>query len=356
MTRLRRPLGAPPCAACAPRSGSRSGAVAFGMRLLVTGGAGYVGSVTVETLIDAGFEVVVIDDLRSGHRDAVHPDAHFVVANVADEEAVRAALREQPCDALLHFAALSLVDASMRDPHAYFHNNVAGTLALLRAVAAEGVERVVFSSTAALYGTPDRTPIPESATLAPESVYGETKLHIERSLQWLARTTGLASVSLRYFNAAGASEARGEDHRPESHLIPIVLQAASGARAEVRIFGDDYPTPDGTAVRDYIHVLDLADAHRLALSALEPGEAKAFNLGNGAGASVAEVIDTVREVTGRDVVTTVAPRRAGDSPVLVADASLARRELGWQPQRPSLAEIVADAWRWRQANPDGYGA
>ncbi len=326
------------------------------MRLLVTGGAGYVGSVTVEALIEGGHEVMVIDDLRTGHRQAVHPGAAFVQADVADEAAVRAALRHQPCDALLHFAALSLVDASMRDPHGYFQNNVGGTLALLRAVTAEGVHRVVFSSTAALYGTPERTPIPEGATLSPENVYGETKLQIERALQWLARTTGLASVALRYFNAAGASGERGEDHRPESHLIPIVLDVVRGVRPEVLIFGDDYPTPDGTAVRDYIHVLDLADAHRRALEVLEAGQAKAYNLGNGAGSSVAEVISTVQQVTGREVPTRVAPRRAGDSPVLVADASLARSELGWQPRRPELGEIVEDAWRWRQAHPHGYGA
>ncbi len=325
------------------------------MRLLVTGGAGYVGSVTVETLVGAGFEVLVIDDLRSGHRAAVHPAARFVPADVADEPAVRAALRDYPCDALLHFAAASLVGDSMRDPHGYFHDNVAGTLALLRAVTAEGVERVVFSSTAALYGTPARTPIPETARLAPESVYGETKLQIESVLSWLARTTGLASVALRYFNAAGASAERGEDHRPESHLIPLVLEVASGTREDVQVFGDDYPTPDGTAIRDYVHVLDLADAHLRALDVLRAGEAKAFNLGNGAGASVAEVIATIREVTGREVPTRLAPRRAGDPPVLVADASLAQRELGWRPLRPGLADIVADAWRWRQAHPHGYG-
>ena len=326
------------------------------MQLLVTGGAGYVGSITVEILVAAGHEVMVIDDLRSGHRAAVHPAAHFVHANVADETAVRAALRDHPCEALLHFAAASLVGDSMRDPHGYFRNNVGGTLALLRAVTAEGVERVVFSSTAALYGTPERTPIPETARLAPESVYGETKLQIERALSWFTRTTGLASVALRYFNAAGASPERGEDHRPESHLIPIVLEAASGARDEVQVFGDDYPTPDGTAIRDYVHVLDLADAHVRALDALRAGEAKAFNLGNGAGASVAEVIATVREVTGREVPTRLAPRRAGDPPVLVADAGLAQSELGWQPQRPALADIVADAWRWRQSHPHGYWA
>jgi len=326
------------------------------MKLLVTGGAGYVGSVTVEALIAAGHDVLVIDDLRSGHRSALHPQARFVHADISDESAVRAALRAQPCDALLHFAAASLVGDSMRDPHAYFRNNVAGTLALLRAVSAEGVDKVVFSSTAALYGTPDATPIRESAPLRPESVYGETKLQIERALQWLARTSGLASVALRYFNAAGASSERGEDHRPETHLIPLVLQVAAGVRERVHVFGDDYPTPDGTAVRDYVHVQDLADAHVRALAALEPGSAKAYNLGNGNGASVAQVIDAVRGVTGVDIAYDVAPRRDGDPPVLVADASAARSALGWQPQRPDLRDIVADAWRWHQAHPRGYGA
>ena len=326
------------------------------MRLLVTGGAGYVGSITVEALLAAGHEVLVIDDLRSGHRSALHPDARFVHADIADESAVRAALAAQPCDALLHFAAASLVGDSMRDPHSYFRSNVAGTLALLRAVSAAGIERVVFSSTAALYGTPERTPIPESAALAPESVYGETKLQIERALQWLARTTGLASVSLRYFNAAGASAQRGEDHRPESHLIPLVLQVAAGRRERIQVFGDDYPTSDGTAIRDYIHVEDLADAHVRALQALEPHTAKAYNLGNGQGASVAEVVTAVRAVTGREVPTEIVARRAGDPPVLVADAALARRELGWTPQRPDLRDIVADAWRWHLDHPRGYDA
>ncbi len=324
------------------------------MRLLVTGGAGYVGCVTVEALVEAGHDVLVVDDLRTGHRTAVHPAARFVRADIADEDALRSTLATHPCDALLHFAAASLVGESMRDPHRYFRDNVAATLALLRTASAQGVERVVFSSTAALYGTPERTPIPETAALAPESVYGETKLQIERALLWLARTTGMASVALRYFNAAGASRERGEDHRPESHLIPLVFEVANGERDAIDVFGDDYPTPDGTAVRDYVHVLDLADAHVRALAALEGGVAKAYNLGNGAGASVAQVVDTVRSVTGRDVKTRIAPRRAGDPPVLVADASLARRELGWSPQRPDLAEIVADAWRWRLAHPTGY--
>jgi UDP-glucose 4-epimerase len=326
------------------------------MRLLVTGGAGYVGSITIESLLAAGHEVVALDDLRTGHRAAVHADAAFVQGDIADADLVGRVVREQRTDAILHFAAASLVGESMHDPHRYFASNTVSSLALLRAAAEHGVERIVFSSTAALYGTPASTPIREVAPLAPESVYGETKLQIERSIAWLARTTGLASVSLRYFNAAGASDGRGEDHRPETHLIPLVLQVALGQRERVQVFGDDYPTRDGTAVRDYVHVLDLAEAHLRALEALEPGVAKAFNLGNGAGSSVAEVLDTARAVTGRAIPATIAARRAGDPPTLVADATRAREALGWQPRRPTLHEIVESAWRWHEAHPQGYGA
>jgi UDP-glucose 4-epimerase len=326
------------------------------MRLLVTGGAGYVGSITIEALVAGGHEVVVIDDLRTGHRAAVHEAARLVVGDIADGDTVGRVVREGRVEAILHFAAASLVGDSMRDPHRYFASNTVASLALLRAAQAHGVDRIVFSSTAALYGTPATTPIREDAPLVPESVYGETKLQIERALGWLARTTGLASVSLRYFNAAGASEARGEDHRPETHLIPIVLQVALGQRACVQVFGDDYPTRDGTAVRDYVHVQDLADAHVLALEALEPGEAKAFNLGNGLGASVAEVLEVARSVTGHAIPATVAPRRAGDPPTLVADSGLAARTLGWRPSRAALETIVSSAWRWHRAHPEGYGA
>jgi UDP-glucose 4-epimerase len=326
------------------------------MRLLVTGGAGYVGSVTVEALLGAGHEVTVLDDLRTGHRDAVQPGARLVVGDIGDPALVGSLVRERRIEAVLHFAAASLVGESMRDPHGYFDANTVTTLRLLRSAAESGVERVVFSSTAALYGTPERTPIPEDATVAPESVYGETKLQIERTLSWLARTRGAASVALRYFNAAGASALHGEDHRPETHLIPIALQVAAGARERLEVYGDDYPTPDGTAIRDYVHVVDLADAHLRALDALEAGAAKAYNLGNGDGASVAEVVRVVREVTGREVPTAVAPRRAGDPPVLVADAAAAARDLGWTPRHPSLHDIVGSAWRWYQAHPDGYAA
>jgi UDP-glucose 4-epimerase len=326
------------------------------MNVLVTGGAGYVGSVATEALLARGHRVVVVDDLRTGHRDAVPDGAAFVLADVADAELVGYALEEHRVEAILHFAASSLVGESMAAPLDYFDNNVTGALRLWRTALRHGVKRVVVSSTAALYGTPDAVPIPETARLAPESVYGETKLQLERALRWLASTAGVGSIALRYFNAAGASGTRGEDHRPESHLIPIVLQAAAGRREKVAVFGDDYPTPDGTAVRDYVHVEDLADAHVRALEVLEPGVARAFNLGNGQGYSVRQVIDVAREVTGADIAVEASPRRAGDPPVLVADASAAHRDLGWTPRYPDLRDIVATAWAWHRANPEGYGA
>ncbi len=326
------------------------------MNVLVTGGAGYVGSVATEALLARGHHVVVVDDLRTGHRDAVPDGAAFVLADVADAELVGYALEEHGVEAILHFAAASLVGESMTAPLDYFDNNVTGALRLWRTALRHGVKRVVVSSTAALYGTPDAVPIPETARLAPESVYGETKLQIERTLSWLASTAGVGSVALRYFNAAGASSTRGEDHRPESHLIPIVLHVAAGRREKVSVFGDDYPTPDGTAVRDYVHVEDLADAHVRALEILEPGVARAFNLGNGQGYSVRQVIDVTREVTGRDIAVEASPRRAGDPPALVADASAAHRDLGWTPRYPDLRDIVASAWAWHRANPDGYAA
>jgi UDP-glucose 4-epimerase len=326
------------------------------MNVLVTGGAGYVGSVTCEALLAAGHRVVVVDDLRTGHRDAVPAGAAFVLADVADPDLVGFAIEEHDVEAIVHFAASSLVGESMQAPLDYFDNNVIGALRLWRTALRHGVRRVVVSSTAALYGTPDSVPIPETARLAPESVYGETKLQLERALTWLATTAGMGSIALRYFNAAGASSALGEDHRPESHLIPIVLQVAAGLRPRVSVYGDDYPTPDGTAVRDYVHVEDLAAAHVAALAAIVPGVARAYNLGNGQGYSVREVIDVVRSVTGREVAAETAPRRAGDPPVLVADAAAARGDLGWSPRIPDLRDIVGSAWAWHCAHPQGYGA
>ena len=326
------------------------------MNVLVTGGAGYVGSVCTEALLERGHQVVVVDDLRTGHREAVPEGAAFVHADVADPDLVGYALEEHGVEAILHFAAASLVGASMESPLEYFENNVVGAVRLWRTAARHGVRKVVVSSTAALYGTPDAVPIPEGAPLHPESVYGETKLQLERTLEWWTRTARFGAVALRYFNAAGATAARGEDHRPESHLIPIVLQVAAGVRPHVAVYGDDYPTPDGTAIRDYVHVADLADAHVAALEAVAPGSMRAYNLGNGQGYSVREVVDVVRRVTDRDVPTVVAERRAGDPPVLVADASAARGDLGWTPRRPELERIVEDAWAWRRAHPEGYSA
>lgn len=326
------------------------------MNVLVTGGAGYIGSVTVATLLERGHTVVVLDDLSTGHRDAVPEGVPFVHGSVADTDMVGYALAKHGVEAVVHFAAKSLVGESMSKPTKYFLANTASTFALLDVAVAHGVGRFVLSSTAAVYGTPASVPIPETAELRPESVYGESKLMIERALRWLASTTGLASVALRYFNAAGATPVLGEDHRPESHLVPLVLQVAAGKRDRIQVFGDDYATPDGTAVRDYVHVADLADAHALALETMRPGEARAYNLGSGSGYSVREVIDVCRAVTGHAIPAAAAPRRAGDPPRLVADSSLARSELGWSPRFDDLANLVASAWAWHSAHPDGYEA
>lgn len=326
------------------------------MNVLVTGGAGYIGSVTVATLLERGHTVVVLDDLSTGHRGAVPEGVPFVHGSVADADMVGYALAKHGVEAVVHFAAKSLVGESMSKPTKYFLANTASTFALLDVAAAHGVGRFVLSSTAAVYGTPASVPIPETAELRPESVYGESKLMIERALGWLASTTGLASVALRYFNAAGATPVLGEDHRPESHLVPLVLQVAAGKRDRIQVFGDDYATPDGTAVRDYVHVADLADAHALALESMRPGEARAYNLGSGSGYSVREVIDVCRAVTGHAIPAATAPRRAGDPPRLVADSSLARSELGWNPRFDDLASLVASAWAWHSAHPDGYAS
>jgi UDP-glucose 4-epimerase len=324
------------------------------MRILVTGGAGYIGSVTAAALLARGHDVTILDDLRTGHRAAVPEGAAFVRGDVADAALVGPLLQEHGVEAIVHFAASSLVGESMEKPMLYFGNNTAGTLALLDTALRHGVDRFVLSSTAALYGTPDRVPIPEDAALHPESVYGESKYLIERTLAWLGRTAGLGWTALRYFNAAGADGVRGEDHRPESHLIPLVLQVALGRRDEIALFGDDYPTPDGTAIRDYVHVVDLAEAHVLALEALRPGEGRAYNVGTGRGYSVREVVDACRAVTGHAIPARVAPRRAGDPPVLVADASRIAADLGWTPSHDDLASIVASAWRWHADHPEGY--
>lgn len=324
------------------------------MKLLVTGGAGYVGSVVAAQLLEAGHELVVLDNLAKGYARAVPAGARFVRADLLDRERLGPIVAEG-FDGVLHFAALIVAPESVAEPERYFRNNVCGTLNLLDAMRAAGVPRLVFSSTAAVYGEPPEVPIPETAPLQPINPYGWSKLAVDQLIAAAARAHGLAAVSLRYFNVAGASGPLGEAHEPETHLIPIVLQTALGRRAAVPIYGTDYPTPDGTAIRDYVHVEDLARAHLLALAAAEPGAHRVYNLGNGAGFSVRQVVETARRVTGRPIPVAESPRRPGDPPVLVASSEKIRSELGWVPRKPDLATIVADAWAWLQAHPDGYG-
>ena len=313
------------------------------MRLLVTGGAGYVGSVCAARLLEHGHEVVVVDDLSTGYEDAVPEGAEFVRADIA-EDADR--LLADGYDGVLHFAAKSLVGESMQDPHKYWQGNVVTSLRLLEAVRAHGVPRMVFSSTAATYGEPDTVPIPEHAPTRPTNTYGATKLAIDHAISSYAAAHGLGAVSLRYFNVAGAHGGFGERHAVETHLIPLVLQVATGHREQVQIFGDDWPTEDGTCVRDYIHVDDLADAHLLALDRAEPGEHEVYNLGNGAGFSVLQVVEACRRVTGHPIPAHVAPRRAGDPATLVAASEKAREQLSWRPQHADLDVIVSDAWEF----------
>jgi UDP-glucose 4-epimerase len=323
------------------------------MKILVTGGAGYIGSVVVEQLIAANESVVVFDNLSQGHRAAVHPEAVFVQGDLADRKAIDAVLSEHRPDAVMHFASKTLVGESMQKPFLYLGDNVTTGLNLLQSIVEHGVKRVILSSTANLFDQPERMPIDESERIVPGSPYGESKFILERMLHWLDRICGVRFACLRYFNAAGATSTRGEDHDPELHLIPLVLQVALGKREKVSIFGDDYPTRDGTCVRDYIHVIDLAQAHILALGALDGGS-RFYNLGNGEGFTVKEVIDTAREITGRTICADAAPRRAGDPAVLVAASNKIRKELGWAPRFPHVREIIESAWQWHQANPDGY--
>jgi UDP-glucose 4-epimerase len=327
-------------------------------RILITGGAGYVGSVSAAAFLAAGHEVVVLDDLTTGHRAAVPAGAVLRQGTYIDGDALARLLENDRIEAILHCAARSLVGESIREPAKYFRENVAGGVALLEAARSSGVERIVFSSTAAVYGVPDSTPIPEDAPLRPINPYGESKRAFESALAWYGRAYGLRTVSLRYFNVAGATETLGEDHDPETHLIPNVLAAAEG-RSGLTVFGDDYPTPDGTCIRDYIHVSDLAEAHLRALAATAPGDSRTdeplvCNLGNGGGFSVREVLSAAKAVTGRTISFTVGGRRAGDPPVLVARSTRAADVLGWRPERPTLAEMVGSAWTWRQAHPGGY--
>jgi UDP-glucose 4-epimerase len=323
------------------------------VKLLVTGGAGYIGSVVAHQLLEAGHETVVLDNLSKGYERAVPEGARFVRCDLLDLEGTRGALSDG-FDGVLHFAALSLVGESVEQPERYYRNNVCGTLNLLEAMNAAGVPRLVFSSTAAVYGEPEEVPIPETAPPLPTNPYGASKLAVDRLIGAVCRARGLAATSLRYFNVAGASGRFGEAHDPETHLIPMVLQAAAGTRESVQIFGTDYPTRDGTAVRDYIHVEDLGRAHLLALEAAEAGEHRIYNLGNGAGFSVREVVEAARKVTGCPIEAVEAPRRAGDPPVLVASSDRVRAELGWKPEKPELEAMISDAWTWMQDHPNGY--
>ncbi len=323
------------------------------MRLLVTGGAGYIGSIVAAQLLEDGHEVVILDNLERGHREAVPPKARLIEADLLDREAVGQSLRDG-FDAVLHFAALALVSESESHPERYYRVNVGGTLNLLEAMATAGVSRLVFSSTCAVYGEPEEIPIPETVPTRPTNAYGASKLAVDRMIGDFCRAHGLGAVSLRYFNVAGASRGLGEDHDPETHLIPNVLQAALGIKPRVEIYGTDYPTPDGTAIRDYIHIEDLSDAHLLALEGIREGEHRIFNLGNGNGFSVREVIAAAQAVTGREIPMIEAARRPGDPPRLVAAGARIRSELGWEPRKPELAEMVGDAWAFAQAHPRGY--
>jgi UDP-glucose 4-epimerase len=323
------------------------------MKLLVTGGAGYIGSIVAAQLLADGHEVVVLDNLEQGHRDAVPPRARLVEGDLRDAQPVRAAVGEG-FDAVLHFAALALVGESVSHPERYYRTNVLGTLNLLEAMNEAGVGRLVFSSTCAVYGEPSEVPIPESAVPRPVNPYGASKLAVDNMIGAFCQAHGLGAVSLRYFNVAGASGGLGEDHDPETHLIPNILRAVLGIKPCVEIYGTDYPTPDGTAIRDYIHIEDLSAAHVLALEAPRPGAHLIYNLGNGSGFSVREVIAAAREVTDSDVPTREAPRRPGDPPQLVAASERIRDELGWVARKPGLAEMVGDAWAFAQAHPRGY--
>jgi UDP-glucose 4-epimerase len=326
------------------------------MKLLLTGGAGYIGSIVSRLLIEQGHDLTVLDNLERGHREAVAPQATLEVVDLRDAPAVNAVLTETdtPFDGVLHFAALALVGESVDQPELYYDNNVLGTLSLLNAIVAAKIPRLVFSSTCAVYGQPDIVPIAETATPRPANAYGASKLAVDYMIGDFCIAHGLGAVSLRYFNVAGASGHIGEDHEPETHLIPNILRVLQGKRDHVDILGTDYPTPDGSAVRDYIHIDDLADAHVLALSGARPREHRIFNLGTGSGFSVKQVVATAEQVTGRKIPALDKPRRPGDPPQLVADGRKIRDELGWKPRKPDLETMIADAWAFHQALPDGY--
>jgi len=324
------------------------------MRVLVTGGAGYIGSIIVEQLIEAGHQTLVLDNLSQGHPEAIAQGAEFIEGGVGDDAALETAFSAGPIDAVIHMAAETTIEFSMTDSNRYFQTNVADGLKLLQYVRRYQVPRVVFSSSAAVYGEPTAIPITEDAPTVPTNAYGLSKLIFEQMLAWFRRSYGLRHISLRYFNAAGASEKLGESHDPETHLIPLILRVPLGQAERIRICGTDYETRDGTCVRDYIHVSDLAAAHVLALLRMDELGAATFNLGNGEGFTVREVIDAARRMTGHPILTEEVDRRPGDPATLVASAQEAQRRLGWQPQRSSLDEIIASAWAWHRSHPHGY--
>ncbi len=329
------------------------------MAILVLGGAGYIGSHTVFELIDKGEDVVVADNLQTGHRESVHSKARFYKGDIRDEAFLNDLFKKENISSVIHFAANSLVGESMTAPLKYYDNNLYGTMILLKSMISNGIDKIVFSSTAATYGEPESIPILETDKTEPTNTYGETKLSMEKMFKWVSQAHGLRYVSLRYFNACGAhiSGKIGEDHSPETHLIPLILQVPNGKREFVSIFGDDYKTKDGTCIRDYIHVTDLAQAHIQAVKYLAEGnKSDIFNLGNGVGFSVNEVIETARKVTGHPIPAKISPRRAGDPAILIASSKKAKNILGWKPKHDSLEEIIETAWRWHKNHPDGYNS
>lgn len=327
------------------------------MTILVLGGAGYIGSHTVYELIEKGEDVVIVDNLETGYKEAVHPKARFYQGDIRNREFVDSVFEKEKIDAVIHFAANSLVGESMTNPLKYYDNNLCGTKVLLESMIAHDVKKIVFSSTAATYGEPEKVPILEGDKTEPTNCYGETKLSMEKMFKWTDRAHGLRYVSLRYFNACGAhkSGSIGEAHNPETHLIPLVLQVPNKKREAINIFGDDYDTKDGTCVRDYIHVTDLAQAHILAVEYLLKGnESDIFNLGNGVGFTVKEIIEAAQEVTGQEIPAVISPRRAGDPAKLIASSEKVKKVLGWRPEFVDVKEIIATAWKWHQTHPDGY--
>lgn len=327
------------------------------MSILVTGGAGYIGSHAVYQLIDRGNDVVVIDNLQTGHQEAVHPEAKFYEGDLRDRDFMQEVFSKEKIEGVIHFAANSLVGESMEKPLKYYDNNVYGTQVLLETMVAFDVPYIVFSSTAATYGEPEKVPITEDMPTNPTNTYGETKLAMEKMMKWCETAYGIRFVSLRYFNVAGARQTGeiGEDHNPETHLIPVVLETALEKREKIVIFGDDYPTADGTCIRDYIHVEDLIDAHILAFDYLKDGgKSDIFNLGSSQGFSVKEIVDMARKVTGKEIPAEIGPRRPGDPSVLIASSEKAKKVLGWNPVRTNIEQIITDAWNWHRNHPDGY--